>query len=132
MMSLVARSAAARRMAAIVAIGLAATAVLLALVGAYAVTAASVAERMTEIGIRAALGATPSDLLRLIAREGTVTALVGGAAGLAASVAAGGDPRPAVWCSPGGHRARDRGLVPPPPRRGCCSDPARSTPCRVS
>ena len=44
---------------------------------------------MTEIGIRAALGATPSDLLRLIAREGTVTALVGGAAGFAASVAAG-------------------------------------------
>ena len=80
-MSRAARSAAARRMAALVAIGLAATAVLLALVGAYAVTAASVGERMTEIGIRAALGATPSDLLRLIAREGTVTALVGGAAG---------------------------------------------------
>ena len=117
MMSLVARSAAARRMAALVAIGLAATAVLLALVGAYAVTAASVAERMTEIGIRAALGATPSDLLRLIAREGTVTALVGGAAGLAASVAAGRLIHAQLF----GVRPSDIGLVIvasclPPPR----------------
>ena len=86
--ALVRRSAGPRRIAAVLAAGLSLTALLLALVGVYAVAAASVAERTKEIGIRAALGARPGDLLRLIAREGIVTATAGAVAGLAASVAA--------------------------------------------
>ena len=87
--SLVQRSAAPRRIAATMALGLAAIAILLALIGVYAVSAASVEERSKEIGIRAALGAAPSDLLRLVATEAASTALVGGTVGLVGSVVAG-------------------------------------------
>jgi predicted permease len=83
--TLVDRSAAARRLASAIAGGLACAGVLLALIGVYAVAAASVAERAREIGVRAALGARPRDLFRLIAAESGVTAAWGGAAGLAAS-----------------------------------------------
>jgi putative ABC transport system permease protein len=84
--TLVDRSAAARRLASTVAIALAGAGMLLALIGVYAVSAASVAERSREIGVRAALGATPRDLFALIAGEGAWTAIAGGAAGIAGSL----------------------------------------------
>ncbi len=57
-------------------------ALLLSVVGVYGVVAYSVTRRTRELGIRAALGATAADLVRLVAREGAAVALAGVALGL--------------------------------------------------
>jgi len=56
----------------------------LASVGLAGVTAYSVTQRRREIGIRVALGARRSDVLRLVIQEGALLILVGAAIGLAA------------------------------------------------
>jgi predicted permease len=66
--------------------GFAGTTLLLAAVGLYGVMAYSVALRRTEIGIRAALGATPRTIFRDITREGVTLAAAGAAIGLVASL----------------------------------------------
>jgi ABC-type antimicrobial peptide transport system permease subunit len=66
---------------------LAATAVLLALVGIYGVIEYSTAQRTQELGIRMALGAGREDILRLIVLQGLLIAGAGLAIGLAASLA---------------------------------------------
>jgi ABC-type antimicrobial peptide transport system permease subunit len=58
-------------------------AVLLALMGMYGVIAYSVAQRTREMGIRRALGAQQSDILRLVVAQGFRLALAGVAIGLA-------------------------------------------------
>jgi putative ABC transport system permease protein len=83
MASLVGRSAAPRRLARTVAAWLAGAAVLLAFIGVYAVAAAGISERTRELGVRAALGASPRELFALTAREGGLTAAAGGLIGLA-------------------------------------------------
>ncbi|MEX2151962.1 MAG: ADOP family duplicated permease [Gemmatimonadaceae bacterium] len=50
---------------------------LIALVGVYGVLSFSVTQRMPELGVRAALGATPFDVLRMIVAGGLGTALTG-------------------------------------------------------
>ena len=58
----------------------------LAVVGTYGVTAYGVSERTNELGIRTALGATASDIRRLVLGEGARLALIGallGAVGVA-------------------------------------------------
>ena len=65
--------------------GFAATTLLLAAIGLYGVMAYSVALRRTEIGIRAALGATPRTIFGEITREGVTLAAAGAAAGLVAA-----------------------------------------------
>ncbi len=57
---------------------------ILASVGLAGVTAYSVTQRRREIGIRIALGAQRSAVLRLVMREGAVLILIGAAIGLAA------------------------------------------------
>jgi putative ABC transport system permease protein len=64
------------------------TALLLALLGVYGVTAYSVAQRRQEIGIRIALGAQSSDVMRLFMGEGSKLVLGGIAIGVAGAVAA--------------------------------------------
>ena len=63
------------------------TALLLAAVGLYAVMAAYARQRYPEIGIRVALGATASDVRRLVLGEGLRLAGLGAAIGLAGAVA---------------------------------------------
>jgi ABC-type antimicrobial peptide transport system permease subunit len=57
-------------------------ALVLSLVGLYAVVSHSVAERTREMGVRLALGASPLALLRLVLSEGLSLAAVGVAFGL--------------------------------------------------
>jgi putative ABC transport system permease protein len=61
----------------------ASAALLIAAVGIYGVLAYSVNQRTQEIGVRMALGAKPSGVLRLIVGEGMAIAVIGTGAGLA-------------------------------------------------
>lgn len=67
----------------------AAAALLLASLGIYGVVSCSVARRTNEIGIRMALGARASDVLRMALRQGLTPVALGLAAGVAGALALG-------------------------------------------
>jgi predicted permease len=79
---LVGRSTSDRRFTMLLFVSFAALALLLAAIGLYGVVLYAVSQRTTEIGIRMALGATTSDVNRLIVMQGLRPALVGIALGL--------------------------------------------------
>ena len=62
--------------------GFAGLALLIAGVGLFGVLAYGVAQRRREIGVRAALGATPGELVRLVVRQGAAITIAGLAVGL--------------------------------------------------
>jgi len=66
----------------------AAIALTLAAIGIYGLLSHGVAQRANEFGLRMALGAAPSDVLRLVLRQGATLAVAGVAIGLIAAIAA--------------------------------------------
>ncbi len=64
----------------------AAAALLLAMIGIYGVMSYTVSYRTQEIGVRMALGAARSEVLRLVVRGGMTTVLLGLALGIGASI----------------------------------------------
>jgi putative ABC transport system permease protein len=81
------RSLVTRRLTNSLLAGFAATALLLALTGIYGVMSLNVANRRNELGIRIALGAQKSNVLRMILSQGLRLALIGVALGTLAALA---------------------------------------------
>ena len=65
----------------------AASALLLGMVGIYGVMSYVVSQRTGEIGVRLALGASPSNVAAMIGRQGALVLIAGAAAGLAVAFA---------------------------------------------
>jgi putative ABC transport system permease protein len=74
------------RLYALVLGGFAGFALLIAGVGLFGVLSYSVTQRSRELGVRAAPGARPQDIVRLVVREGLLITLGGAVLGLAAAV----------------------------------------------
>ena len=97
-----------RRVAMLLLTVFASLALTLATVGIYGLTAYSVSRRTHEIGLRVALGASQSQILRMVVGRGLVTSLIGAAIGVAAAfeLTRGlsgmlyGVTATARWCSP--------------------------------
>lgn len=84
--NILAGSLAARRLSMILLAVFAGLALVLACVGIYGVISYLVGQRTSEIGVRMALGAQRSDVMRLILGQGTKMALLGVAVGIAAAL----------------------------------------------
>src|SRR5437899_8102203 len=86
MREVMADSVARRRLAMTLLAVFAGLALLLAAVGTYGVLAYSVAQRTHEIGLRMALGAERRDVLRMVAQEGLLLAVLGALRGIAGAL----------------------------------------------
>lgn len=83
---LVTRSMGPQRFLTMLLLVFAGLALALAVIGIYAVMSFSVTQRIQEIGVRMALGATPLDAMQLVLRQGTLLALLGLGAGIAVAL----------------------------------------------
>jgi len=75
-------------------------ALLVAAIGLYGVISYSVSRRVRELGIRAALGAEPGALVRMVIREGMLLVLIGGAIGAALAAGAAQVLKGALFVAP--------------------------------
>lgn len=80
------RLAAQSRFEALLVSGFSAVALLLSALGLYAVLSYVVGERIRELGVRMAFGASRSDILRLVLKRAVILTLLGVAIGLAGSI----------------------------------------------
>jgi putative ABC transport system permease protein len=87
--ALVDRTIAGRRFTMVVFLAFAVFAAMLSAIGVYSVLAYLVGQRRREIGVRLAIGASPSGIVWLVVREGLVLTAIGLAAGLAGAMATG-------------------------------------------
>jgi putative ABC transport system permease protein len=87
---LLASSSAERRFVMILVTAFAAAALILAAAGIYGIVSGSVAERVREIGIRSALGASQRNILALIMKQGLTLTACGTAIGLVAAIGVSG------------------------------------------
>jgi putative ABC transport system permease protein len=87
MEQVVSDSTAQRRLALLLFMSFAGVALVIAAAGIYGVLSGSVAERTREIGVRAALGASPSDVLWMVLSQGGRLAFAGLLVGTGASIA---------------------------------------------
>ena len=87
MESVMTRSVADRRLNVLLIGAFGVLALVLAAVGLYGLVAYSVAQRTRELGVRLALGASRTSVLRLVVSEGARLVLVGSALGVAAALA---------------------------------------------
>jgi predicted permease len=83
---LISASVSARRFTMFLLVTFAVLALVLALAGVYGVLAYSVARRVSEIGVRLALGAEPWKLVRFVVARGMIPVLAGGAIGVVSAV----------------------------------------------
>ena len=83
---LLAASEAGRRFVLVLFEAFALVALLLATIGIYGMMAGNVGERLRELGVRSALGASPSSLVHLILRRGLALTFAGVALGLVAAI----------------------------------------------
>jgi predicted permease len=72
-------------------------ALILAAVGVYGVLAYDVSHRRQEIGVRIALGGTPSQIAMMIVNQGLIVAAVGACAGVCIAIAAHGKIEPLLF-----------------------------------
>jgi putative ABC transport system permease protein len=82
------RSTAPRRFALVVFSAFGGIALVLAVTGLYSALARSVVERTREIGVRAALGASPGEIIGMILRQGIAMTAVGVLIGVAGALVA--------------------------------------------
>jgi len=90
MEDLVAASGAERRFALILFEAFALAALALAAIGIYGVLAGSVSERIREIGVRTALGASRADILSMVMRQGMSLTVAGALIGITGAMATSG------------------------------------------
>jgi len=93
----VASSIADRRARLVPALAFAGIGLVIALVGLFALTVRSVAERRRELAIRAAFGAAPGQAVGLLMRDGVGTVLLGAGAGFVGSAIAASVLRPLLY-----------------------------------
>ena len=86
--ALVTASEAQRRFALMIFEAFALAALALAAIGMYGVLSGSVTERLRELGVRAALGASPNDIVRMVVGQGMALTVVGIVLGVAGAAAA--------------------------------------------